>query len=128
MSYGLGLVNPLQHLLSTFQRERHFKTKHEHEVEKDKQAALEAILTALTETRKYVDSHVYDRDTEYKLSELWSLAAIRSRKSIESLQPEILVKMQYWLDGIRWDREVLREKGVDLQTVEAKFRELIVSA
>jgi hypothetical protein len=128
MADGLmGFVGPLQKLLGTFQRERHFLAQMKAQQEKDRREALEAILTALSETRRYIDSlpDVYDRDTEYRLSELWAIAAIRSRKSIESIQPEMLAKSQYWLDKIRWSRQVVEEKGIDLETMEQKFRELI---
>jgi hypothetical protein len=34
-------------------------------------------------------------------------------------------KARYWLDQIKWSDEKVKEKGIDLETVEARIRELI---
>lgn len=120
-------VNPLKALLSAFQMERHFKVKLKQEEETKRKEALEAILEALTATRVYVESHgeKYDREREYELSELWAIAAIRCRRTLESMQSPSFTKAEYWLHGIKYPDYIVKEMGIDLETMEAQFRDLV---
>jgi len=122
-----GFVKPLMALLHVFQRERHYKVQLKQQEEARRKEALKAVLDALAATRIYVAGlpDKYDRDREYELSELWAIAAIRCRRTLESVQDESLDKMRYWLDSIKWPQSVVKEKGIDLESMEAKFRALV---
>jgi hypothetical protein len=132
------LSGSLQRLLDYFQRERHYSAAHRRAIAKDREDALLATHKALVETRRYLeplfgkegaDFHAArDRDTEYKLSELWSISAIRSTKFMDT-GPD-LDKAREWLHGLRWETWSMRERrtreiGIDLETMERRLEELI---
>ena len=132
------LVGSLQQLLGYFQRERHYSDAHRRLTAKDREEALLATHKALLETRRYLESvhgkegadllAACNRDTEYRLSELWSISAIRSTKFMDT-SPD-LHKARDWLRGLRWETWAMREKrtralGIDLETIEQRLEEMI---
>ena len=132
------LASSLQQLLGYFQRERHYSENFRRLVEKDREEALLATHKALVETRKYLeplygkegaDLHAArDRDTEYRLSELWAISAIRSTKFMDTSPDSD--KASGWLHGLRWETWEMREQrnralGIDLETIERRLAAMI---
>lgn len=126
MTSGLSfLLPPLAKLLAYLQRERHFSSKQSEEKAAQKKEALEAILDALLETRKYQElaSDAPDREAEYKLSRLWGIASIKAN-GLFDINDEASDKQQYWADLLRWPQDVVISRGIDLSTMEKKYRAL----
>lgn len=120
------LLAPLEKLLSYSQKERHFVAKRDDEHTAQKKEALEAILYALLETRKYQElvAHNPDREAEYRLSQLWGTASIKAH-GIFDIRDEASDKQRYWADQLRWPQEVTILKGIDLGAMEKKYRALL---
>ena len=120
-----SLLKPLSGILSVFQRERHYQSEQSSKVKQEKKEALEAIFHALIETKKYVEHSRLDRDEEFRIAELWAIASIRAKKSVESIDDVAYAKFRYWFDGLRWDRETRVERGIELNKVEKQIKELL---
>ncbi len=121
------LLSPLDKLLTYSQRERHFTQKRDDEQSSQKRAALEAILYALLETRKYQELSVDkpDREAEYRLSQLWGIASIKAQ-GIFDIHDEAYEKQRYWADQLKWPQDVVISKGIDLSAMEEKYRALLI--
>lgn len=111
---------PLQGLLNTFQSERHYK-------DGKKDEALHAIHKALLETKKYIELSKgnEDRDTEYKLAQLWAEASVKSRYASEELMERLQDKSKYWADTIEWSREEVLSKKIDFESIEKQINALL---
>ena len=109
------------------QRERHHKEDMAAKSEQKRQEALKAMRLALTTTHKYQEAQPdgVDREKQIELSELWADAAIKSRTFIEGATPWFLEKADYWLGKFKCSYEELREKGLDLASVQRRIDELI---
>jgi len=116
------LLSPLLSLLGTFQKERHYK-------DEKKDSALLAISNALTETKKYIEFNngekCADREQEYKLSQLWADAAVKSRYAAGDLAQRLQDKSLYWADNFEWSRDEVLERKIDLESVEKQVQELL---
>lgn len=116
------LLGPLQNLLSWFQKERHYK-------DDKKDAALEAINTALIATRQYIEESqgqkCIDRTREFQLSGLWADAAIKSRHASVELAIRLNDKSAYWSDSLEWSSDEVNTKQIDLESIQQEVRALL---
>ena len=116
---------PLQNLLGTFQKERHYRSD-------KKDAALLAIQKALIETKKYAEGSsgrkVVNREKEYELSQLWAEAAVKARHASQDLADRLNDKSLYWSDRFEWSREEILAKRIDFEAIERTIRELLMSS
>ncbi len=115
-------LGPLQGLINLFQSERHYR-------DDKKDAALSAINNALIETKRYLEesggANCAERTREFKLSELWAEAAVKSRHASGELALRLGDKSLYWSDNLKWSREEVLAKDVDLDSIQAQVRELM---
>lgn len=113
---------PLQKLLETFQRERHYKDER-------KDAALHSINRALIETKRYIEEseevETVDRRQEYQLAQLWSEASVKARHASEDLAVRLQDKSAYWSDQVKWSREEVLTKRIDLDTIQQEVLDLL---
>jgi hypothetical protein len=89
--------------------------------------ALEAIVSAIFETRKYIErtnTNEKDRVKELDLSKLWKVAAIKVRKIDPALATRLQFKSLYWEDAMCLSRKEILEKGIALRQVEDEFKKL----
>jgi hypothetical protein len=89
--------------------------------------ALETIVEAIAETRKYIErdnSNERSRDKELELYKLWQQAAIKVRRVDSNLAERLEVKSLYWKDAMRLPRKEILEKGIALRQVEDEFKKL----
>jgi hypothetical protein len=121
------LLAPLQGLLEFFQKDRHHVEDLSQKVEEKRQDALRAMYSALVTTHKYIEAQPdgMDRDKQLELSKLWADAAISSRTYLETDEPWIMEKANYYLSKIEWPHDRVVEAGIDLETVEKRISELI---
>ena len=124
------LLSPLQSLLNVFQKERHYYEQSERYDEKQRKEAFQAIYLALTETRKYLKDNCEkpDRDRELELSKLWATSAIKSRRFCDDMVCPSSNKAMYWASELKWPHEIVLDKGIDLESIEAKIKQLIEEA
>lgn len=111
---------PLTELLNVFQSERHHK-------DGKKDEALQAIYSALIETKKYVElsSGVENREKEYELAQLWAKASIKARYASEELAGRLGDKSKLWSDSVKWSREEILSKEIDFQSIENTLTSLL---
>jgi hypothetical protein len=85
------------------------------------QRAIEAILSAVNETRLYINflsrSNTRDPDREQELSRLWTRAGAALRGIDNELARRALLKGEYWIDPDQWDDERVRETRIGLEEV-----------
>ena len=116
---------PLQGLLDTLQRERHHKSD---KVDK----ALHSLHKALIETKRYIEESngekCYNRETEYKLSQLWADASVEARHASNDLVQQLHDKSLYWSDKIEWKRSEILEKKIDLESIETQIKSLLLNS
>lgn len=89
---------------------------------------LEAIVSAMIDTRKYIEresAKERDRQKELDLSKSWRLAAIKIRKINPDLATKLRFKSLYWEDAMNISRKEILEKGIALKQVEDEFRKLL---
>lgn len=89
---------------------------------------LEAIVSAMIDTRKYLErenAKERDRQKELDLSKSWRLAAIKIRKINPDLATKLRFKSLYWEDAMNISRKEILEKGIALKQVEDEFRKLL---
>jgi hypothetical protein len=117
-----SLLGPLQNLLGSFQAERHYK-------DEKKDAALSAINTALIETKKYIEESEgkrnFNRAREYQLSQLWADAATKARYASADLSLRMQDKSLYWSDNLELPRDVILDKGIDIDSIQKTVNDLL---
>jgi hypothetical protein len=117
-------LGPLQNLLSTFQTERHY-------LDGKTDEALLAMQAALIKTKRYLEDSkgkkCFDRGREFELSELWAEAAIKARYASGDLSSRLSDKSLYWSDQFEWSADEVREKGIELNSLEEKIKSLLSS-
>ena len=89
--------------------------------------ALETIVEAIAETRKYIErdnSNERSRDKELELYKLWQQVAIKVRRVDSDLAERLEFKSLYWKDAMRLPRKEILEKGIALRQVEDGFKKL----
>jgi len=96
---------------------------------KARKEALEAILEAITNTRKYIEKlpEGYSREQELELAQYWGKAEICCSLSIDMDRPfnEACDKAVYWASELKMPKEELVEKGLDLNTVQKNYHTLL---
>ncbi|WP_348708445.1 hypothetical protein [uncultured Pseudoalteromonas sp.] len=96
---------------------------------KARKEALEAILEAITNTRKYIEKLPggYSREHELELAHLWGKAEICCSLSIGMERPfnAACDKAVYWASELKMPKEDLVENGIDLNTVEKNYHTLL---
>jgi hypothetical protein len=116
------LFSPLQNLLSTFQAERHY-------TDDKKDAALQAINKALIETKRYIEksggANCSDRNQEYDLAQLWADAATKARYASGQLAERLNGKSLYWSEELKWSREEVLSKQIDLDSIQEQVLDLL---
>lgn len=132
------LVKSLSNLLRYFQHERHQSENIKRLRRKDLEDAMLATHQAILESKKYLDplqgkdlsdlQAARSRDTEYRLSELWAISAIRSSKFMDS-SPDY-AKARDWLDGIKWESwevrsERIRSLGISLEQMQDRLEAMM---
>lgn len=94
-----------------------------------KRSALNAVYTAISETKMYLANSAsgedYDRDVEAKLARLWNSAAVELRDIDHDLADRCLVKGNYWSDPRNWSADETEQARIKLDTVFSKARELL---
>lgn len=116
------LLGPLQNLLGTFQAERHYK-------DDKKDLALTAINKALLETKKYLEQgggdQCIDREREFELAGLWADAATKARYASNQIAMRLQNKSLFWSDNLKWSREEVLAKKIDLDSIQKTVSELL---
>lgn len=119
------MLSSLHKLLEYFQKER---------LEQDARTvnAINAISTALNETKKYIEESkgqkCFDRDAEYDLSNLWSAASaavLCVRKVDPQFSAELYAKSLYWSGIEEWSEERSKDKKIRLIDVESQIEKLL---
>ena len=121
------LLSPLENLLGAAQRERHHKEAMAEKSDTKRMEALQAIYTAIAETRKYqeLSSVAPDRNKEFELAKLWATASVKAQNFFGEFTALGADKAEYWTSQLKWPKDVVISKGIDLSTVEAKYRALL---
>ena len=132
------LISSLSKLLQYFQGERHYTNNAKYKNSKDLEEAMLSTHHAIVETSRYLEllqgkeihaiQTARNRDTEYKLSELWAISAIRSSKFMDT-SPDYN-KAQEWLRGIKWEawdvrNERLSALGISLDQMKDRLEATI---
>lgn len=115
------LLAPLQNLLGTFQAERHYK-------DDKKDLALTALNKALIETKKYLEQgggQCIDRDREFELAGLWADAAAKARYASNEIAMRLQNKSLFWSENLKWSREEVLAKKIDLASIQKTVSELL---
>jgi len=108
-------------LLEHVREERHYQ-------EQKKEAALRAIHAALVETLLYVEKESKketDRQTEEKLSHLWTDAGLAVRHLDRDLANRLLLKGRYWIEAEKWSRKYVLRNRIALKQVEVDIKKLL---
>lgn len=121
-------IGPLKALLSMFQKERHYNDAKYIAAEEKRKIALQSMYAAYIETKKYIESGSSDRNKELDLSQLWAEAAIKSRGYTDVMVSANSTKAKYYANQFKWSKEEIREKGIDLETIEKRLLELVNEA
>lgn len=118
-------LEPLQSLLAWFQKNRSVK-------DEQKTLALNAMNKALIATRKYIEAKgtdgTADRTREFELAELWADAATKARHASGELAARLNDKSQYWSESLKWSREEVLLKRIDLESVQHEVKQLLTGA
>lgn len=116
---------PLQSLLDWFRKNRDLK-------DEQTTIALNAMNKSLVSTRKYIEEcrekGAIDRAREFELSELWADAATKARHASEDVAARLCDKSLYWSQPLKWSREEVLLKKIDLEAVHNAVKELLTSA
>ncbi|KNZ31758.1 MAG: hypothetical protein AD742_14780 [Methylibium sp. NZG] len=121
------LLSALESLLGVAQRERHHKEAIAETHDTKKKEALQAIYIAIAETRKYQEMNITApvREKEYELAKLWTTASIQAQRFFGELSQLGADKAEYWTSQLKLPDDLLASKGIDLVSVEAKFKALL---
>ncbi|MBE7546274.1 MAG: hypothetical protein HS127_03860 [Planctomycetia bacterium] len=116
----------LQDILRLFSAVREFSNRRSEE----RDAALDAIYMAYTETRMYVTdwerTGKRSRKRERELAVLWKKAAIPVRHFDPRLADKCYHKGEYWIDPDNWNDHDTRRLGINLDLVIMEARDLKV--
>lgn len=114
---------PLQSLLAWFQ-------KHQGVKDEQKDLALQAMNKALIATKKYLEEKgaegSADRTREFELAELWADAATKTRYASADLAARLNDKSEYWSEPLKWWREEIHLKKIDLESVQHEVKRLLI--
>lgn len=117
-----AFLSGLQSLLAWFQKQRGIK-------DEKKDLALHAINKALLATKKYQEEkgteNTPDRAREFELAELWADAATKARYASSELAARLNDKSHYWSEPLKWSREEVLLKRIDLDSVLHEVRLLL---
>ncbi len=128
MANELTIVVPaLLGLLAFFQHDRHHEQDHGLKTDEKRKEALIAMQLALTTTLKYQEAQPngVDREKENELADLWRSAAIKAQTYIGEATPWNLEKAEYWSNRIKEPDESLRERQLDIASVQKRIDQLI---
>lgn len=118
-------LGPLQSLLAWFQKHRGVK-------DEQKDLALHAMNKALITTKKYLEEKGVDgpadRAREFELAELWADAATKARHASGELAARLNDKSQHWSEPLKWSREEILLKRIDLESVQHEVKQLLTEA
>ena len=109
---------PLQKLLDSFQKERHYQ-------DDKREEALKAIQKALIETKKHIELSPENRENEFNLAHLWADASSKIRYANADLADRLNDKSKYWQDDFAWSNEVVMEKQIDFNSIEKQIESLL---
>ena len=116
------LLEPLKNLLNILQAESHYQND-------KKDEALSLINQALIETKRYIEesegAKCFDRERERELAKLWSEASIKTRYASRDFAASLQDKSFYWSDELKWSREEVMSKQIDIDSIQEQFRNLI---
>ena len=117
-------LGPLQNLLAWFQKHKGVKNE-------QKDLALHAMNKALVATKRYLEEKgaegPTDRSREFGLAELWADAATKARHASGDLAAKLNDKSQYWSEPLKWSREEVLLKRIDLESLQHEARQLLMS-
>lgn len=118
-------LGPLQSLLAWFQKHRGVKNE-------QKDLALHAMNKALIATKMYLEEKgsegSADRTREFELAELWADASTKARHASGELAARLNDKSQYWSEPLKWSREEVLLKRIDLESVQHEVKQLLTGA
>jgi hypothetical protein len=91
--------------------------------------ALFALYTALNETRNYINklkkSKKRNRKTEHDIALLWHKTSIPLRYIDKDLADRCFLKGSYWLEPDTWTQEDIMNKGIAIDTIYDRTREIL---
>jgi hypothetical protein len=119
----IGAITPLKSLLD-------FISSNKEKDEARYEDALVTLYTALNETRIYIgeleqDKGRRNRDTEGKLSRLWTVAATKIRRIDRSWAVICFQKGDYWANPDNWTDADVKRAGIEINEVFEKAQELL---
>lgn len=114
----LHFLSPLQDLLKTFQKERHYQNE-------KKELALIAIQNALIETKKHLALTSENRGNEFYLANLWADASAKIRFYSSDLASRLNDKSKYWQDEFVWSKDIILDKKIDFESIEKEIDYLL---
>ena len=118
-------LGPLQSLLAWLQKNRGVK-------DEQRTIALHAMNKALTATKKYIEfmgvNGPADREREFELAELWAAAATNARHASGALAERLNDKSLYWAEPLKWSKEEVLLKKIDIESVQAEVKRLLTEA
>ncbi|WP_263378457.1 hypothetical protein [Granulicella paludicola] len=129
MANELAITVPaLLGLLAYFQHDRHHDEDHGLKTDEKRKDALQAMQLALATTIKYQEAQPngVDREKENELADLWRTAAIKSQTYIGEATPWNLEKATYWSNRLKEPDESLRERQLDIASVQKRIDDLIL--
>jgi hypothetical protein len=107
--------------------------KHTLAIEKkaETKAALEALLDAVRDTRKYLaslrtDPNNINANTQYHLSELWAKAGSAMLPVDQELAMRYVIKADYWSDPTAWEGKKNDKLLIELDEVFRLGREALL--
>jgi len=96
----------------------------------ERRGALNALYTALNETRLYnnerMDGLKRDRKRESAIAALWSQAAIVVEPFDQELAHVCHNKNDYWCDYELWDDKRIKSNGIEIEKIIEKVRKLLL--
>ena len=117
-----AFLGPLQSLLAWFQKHRTVKSE-------QKDFALNAMNKALLATQKYLEKKgadgFADRAREFELAEFWAEAATKARHASVELAARLNDKSQYWSESLKWSREEVLLKRIDIASMQHEIKQLL---
>jgi len=109
---------PLQKLLDSFQKERHYQ-------DDKREEALKAIQKALIETKKHIELSPENRENEFNLAHLWADASAKIKYANADLATILKDKSKYWRDDFTWSNNIVLEKQINFDSIEKQIESLL---